>query len=259
MNRSSAVKTAGTPVFLSVKQRTGAIIVSTGGTYMGMFLTDEGCRAQRAYVNLSAWDRYDGSGIVIFCDDADDNHAECVQDIIATILPKATIYTGSIGYLSNGGMISDVSVSLRETQEFILFDKFIRKYGVSMINNSTDGGAGNTVLPIAEWMSGKIKQYNLIMTGAAGNGGPTTQRFSGACMVVTSALLKNGKAVTSIGSVGSNIDFAMFNGFQPGTSFASPFLLGMAGKLRCRYPYITQDEVRAYFKAHCEALSARRI
>lgn len=226
-----------------------------------MFLWDENCIAQRKYVNLPVWDKYDGDGLVIFCDDADDNHAECVQDIIATILPKATIYSGSIGYISSGGIIADVNVSCRETQEFLLFDKFIKKYGVSMINNSTDGGKGNTVLPIAEWMKNKIRQYDLIMTGAAGNnnGGPTAQKYSGACIVVTSALLKNGKAVASVRSVGENIDFAMFNGFQPGTSFSSPFLLGMAGKLRCRYPHITQDEVKAYFKAHSEALSEEKF
>jgi len=223
---------------------------------MGLFATDAGCLAQMKYVKLPDWDMFTGKGLVIFCDDADPNHCGCVVDIIHTILPEATIYSGTIGTVKLGGVLTKETISCRELGITLPFDDFIVKYNVSMINNSTDGGQGTTVLPEAVWMKEKIKQYNLIMTGAAGNGSscPTTQPYSGACLVVTSALLKEGKAVASVRSIGENVDFAMFNGFQPGTSFSSPFLLGMAGKLRCRNPKITQDEVKAYFKSHREDL-----
>ena len=224
---------------------------------MGMFLTDANCIAQRKYVNLPAWDKYDGNGLSIFCDDVGADHAPCVVDIIQTILPKAKVYSGNIGYQKIDDKILACIVSCKELGVTMAFDDFVTKYDISLINNSTDGGKGTTILPEALYMRDKIKQYNLIFCGCAGNdnGSPCTQKYNGACIIVTSCHLNDkGVPIFSNESIGPNIDFAMFNGFQPGTSFASPFLLGMAGKLRCKYPNITQEEVKAYFKAHCEDL-----
>ena len=226
---------------------------------MGMFLTDANCINQRKFVNLPSWDKYDGEGISIFCDDAGGDHAECTKDIVQTILPKAKVYTGNIGYQKITDKILACLITCKETGQTLQFDDFVKKYGIQLINNSTDGGKGTEILPEAAYMKEKIKQYNLIMCGAAGNanGSPCTQKYNGACIVVTACHLNDkGVPVYSNESIGPNIDFAMFNGFQPGTSFASPFLLGMAGKLRCRNPNITQDDVKAYFKAHCKDILA---
>ena len=223
---------------------------------MSRFKTDPDCIKQRAYVNIPAWhDKgYLGDGLSVFCDDVGGSHVSIVADIIQVILPKAEIYTGSIGYIQKSGEITDCTISCTETGERLPFDDFIKKYNISLINNSKDGGRGPEVLPIAKYMKEKIKEHNLIFTGAAGNdaGQPTTQLFNGACIIVTSCNLKNGVPVWSYSCVGDNIDFAMFSGFTAGTSFASPFLLGMAGLLRCKYPGITQDKVYDYFKSHCE-------
>jgi hypothetical protein len=60
-------------------------------------------------------------------------------------------------------------------------------------------------------------------------------------------------------SVTQDLNFMSFDGLESdykysttGTSFASPFLLGMVGLLRCKYPGITQDEIYQYFKDHCQ-------
>jgi hypothetical protein len=227
---------------------------------MGMFLTDADCIRQREYVNIPAWHEkgYLGQGLSVFCDDVGGNHVSIVADIIQTILPKARIYTGSIGYTQKSSEITDCTISCTETGERLPFDEFIKKYEINLINNSKDGGRGTEVLPIAKYMKDKIKEHNLIFCGAAGNdaGQPTTQSFNGACIVVTSCNLKKGVPAWSYCCTGGNVDFAMFSGFAPGTSFASPFLLGMAGLLRCKYPGITQDEVYEYFKTHCEDILA---
>jgi hypothetical protein len=226
---------------------------------MGMFAWDKDCIAQRTYVNLPLWDKYDGEGLSIFCDDVDTSHTENVKDIIQTILPKAAIRSGEIGYVKNAGAIESVSITCKETRETLPFDDFIKKYNVTLINNSTTGGNGDTILPEALYMKDKIAKYNLIMTGAAGNDNslPTRQKYNGACIMATGCHFdKNGIPAFSNNSIGKNIDFTMFTGFQAGTSFASPFLLGMAGKLRCKYPGITQDEVKQYFKAHCKDILA---
>lgn len=221
---------------------------------MGMFLTDPDCVRQREYVNIPTWHEkgYTGEGLGVFCDDVGGGHAAIVADIIQTILPKAKVYTGSIGYTQKQGKITSCNIKCDEINETLPFDEFIEKYNIGLINNSTDGGKAGKILPIAEFMKNKIEKHNLIFCGASGNGGEVTQKYAGACIIVGSAVLEKGKVRWGYTSTGDTVDFAMFSGFTAGSSFASPFLLGMAGLLRCKYPGITQDEVYEYFKAHCE-------
>ncbi|HHX36489.1 MAG TPA: hypothetical protein GX717_00735 [Clostridiaceae bacterium] len=209
---------------------------------------------QRKYVNIPEWHEkgYLGQGLSVFCDDVGGSHVAIVADIIQTILPKARVYTGGISYVQKNNAIASCTVNCRETNELLPFDEFVVKYDIGLINNSTDGGYADRILPIAEYMKDKIKKYNLIFCGAAGNGGALTQKYYGACIVVASCRLVNGKIQWSYMSTGEGIDFTMFNGFVPGTSFSSPFLLGMAGLLRCKYPGITQPEVYEYFKTHAQ-------
>ena len=219
---------------------------------MGLFLTDADCIRQRAYVNIPSWhDReYLGEGLNVFCDDVGGNHVAIVADIIQTILPKAKVYTGGIGYTQKQGTITSCNIKCDENKETLPFDEFIEKYNIGLINNSTDGGKAGKILPIAEFMKNKIKEHNLIFCGASGNGSEVTQRYAGACIVVSQAVLENNKVRWGYTSTGDTVDFAMFSGFTAGSSFSSPFLLGMAGLLRCKYPNITQDEVYEYFKSH---------
>ncbi len=225
---------------------------------MSMFETDPDCIRQREYVNIPAWHEkmYSGEGLTVFCDDVGGNHVAIVADIIQTILPEAKVYTGSIGYVQKSGEIAECNISCLETGEFLPFDTFVRKYDINLINNSTGGNKRSVVLPIALWMKEKIKKYNLIFCGASGNtkGASSNQKYKGACIMVGSAVLEDNDTVRWAGNTASDeaVDFAMFTGFAPGSSFASPFLLGMAGLLRCKYPGITQDEVYEYFKSHCE-------
>lgn len=221
---------------------------------MGLFQTDPDCIKQRAYVNIPSWHEkgYIGEGLSVFCDDVGGSHVAIVADIIQTILPKARIYTGGISYIQKSGQISECNIRCTETKETLPFDDFIERYEINLINNSKDTTYKGKVQPIALYMKDKIKQHNLIFCGAAGNdtGEAITQQYYGACIVVTSCRLENGVPVWSRKSVGEEIDFAMFNGFASGTSFSSPFLLGMAGLLRCKYPNIMQEEVYEYFKSH---------
>ena len=71
--------------------------------------------------------------------------------------------------------------------------------------------------------------------------------------MVSGVHLKEDGTIWNYGSIG-NIDFSMFMGFQSGTSYASPFLCGMAGMLKSKYPEISQEEVYEYFKNHSQKL-----
>lgn len=223
---------------------------------MGRFSTDPDCVKQREYLNIPAWHDagYLGQGLTIFCDDNSPEHREIVADMIQTILPEAKVLTGTISNTIERGKVTDCRVFCYETGETLPFDDFIKKHNISLINNSTTGGKGTIILPEAVYMQEKIVEHDLIFCGAAGNGymQPTTQQYNGACIVVASAVLKNRVIRPGNCSVGENIDFAMFQGFAVGTSFASPFLLGMAGLMRCKYSGITQDKVYQYFKDHCQ-------
>lgn len=225
---------------------------------MSMFLNDPDCIRQREYVNIPTWHEkgHLGEGLNVFCDDVGGGHVAIVRDIIRTILPKSTIYTGSISFTQSEGEIISCNIQCDETNETLPLDEFIEKYNINLLNNSKTGGKGTKVLPIAKYINERITKYNLIVCGSAGNdrGGETDQRLNGACIMVTSCKLQNGIPVWSYRAVGENIDFAMFHGFAEGTSFSSPFLLGMVGLLRCKYPGITQPEVYEYFKTHAEDL-----
>lgn len=225
---------------------------------MSMFQTDPDCISQREYVNIPEWHKagFTGRGINVFCDDVGGNHAENVKEIIQVILPDAIIYTGSINYIKDNDGIKECKIYCQELGYAMTFDDFVETQKINLINNSTTGGDGERILPIAEYMKDKIKQYNLIMCGAGGNvyKGETDQKYNGACIVVNSVNFVNDRPVYGKKSIGNNIDFTMFHGWQSGTSFSSPFLLGMIGLLRSKYPNITQDEVYEYFKTHCEDL-----
>ena len=133
------------------------------------------------------------------------------------------------------------------------FDDFIKKYNISMINNSTTGGNGDSNSEWSVWMNQKIMEHGLIGFGAAGNNNGITNRFYGSFIMVSGVSLQEDGTILNYGSRG-DIDFSMFMGYQGGTSYASPFLCGMAGLLKSKYPDISQEEVYEYFKNHCQKL-----
>jgi len=214
---------------------------------MGAFETDLKCIQQREYVNIPLWDKYTGEGLTIFHDDFKGDHSECCADIIKTILPDARVLQGTIGFITSHNIVTSCVVSCDETNDnFIPFEEFIIEHNISLINNSTDGGDNDSNSAISIYMQGMINKYNLIITGAAGNFG-MTNKYQGAGIMVGGVSLVNGQ-IKKMTSDGEPIDFVMFMGNQIGSSFAAPFLNGMIGLLRSKYPSITQKQAYAYMK-----------
>ncbi len=216
---------------------------------MGLFQTDPDCIAQRAFVNIPAWNRYTGRGLTVFCDDIEESHVGKIADIIQTILPEATVYTGWIEFIKDERYITACFINCIETEERLPFDEFILKYQVKMINNSTTGGRGEVMLPESEFTAQKMINYHLIFCGAAGNvkRGAMSSRFYGSAIMVSSVNLVDGQAVYGNQSIG-DIDFVMFHGYWSGTSFSSPFLLAMIGLIISRYGEMSQVEVYQYLQ-----------
>jgi hypothetical protein len=222
---------------------------------MGKFLTDPACIKQRVYINIPQWNNagFTGKGLTIFHDDVDLNssHSQCCVDILKTILPDAKILSGRIDYSSDNSIVSSCIVNCYETKENLPFEEFIVKNDVSLINNSTSGGRDNNNSAIAVYMRSMIKKYNLIGTGSYGNYGEVpTNKFQGAFIMVSGV----DNDMTDYGVSGKDCDFSMFMGFQDGTSFSAPFLLGMIGLYRSKYGKITQNEVYNLLKSNCQDL-----
>lgn len=223
---------------------------------MSLFEIDGACIKQREYVNIPAWHNkgYTGEGITVFCDDTKtQHHAEKVADIMQIILPKARVLTGNIGYTIKDGIIKSARISCTQTGEILAFDEFIEKYDISSINNSKGGNKGIYNMPESIFMAEKIKEYNLLLTGAAGNinEGYIENVYLGAAIIVGSANLINNRPVYGMKAIGEGIDFVMFRGWESGTSFSAPFLNAMGCLLRCKYGrQLTQNQIYSYFKNH---------
>ncbi|QOX65058.1 S8/S53 family peptidase [Anoxybacterium hadale] len=205
---------------------------------------------------------YLGQDLKIFCDDVGGKHVEHVVDILEVIVPEAEILTGKIGYRIRYGSVVESFVHYDKTGETIDFDNFMKRHEIRLINNSTTGSGGPAVSPIGAFMRTKIDQYNIIMTASAGNGygQPINTNYYGAAILVTSVQLNDaGRIVNSKCAEDGGIDFSMFYGPMPGTSYSSPFLLGMIGLLLGKYPRMNQKEVYQYLKEHCISLGIREI
>lgn len=219
----------------------------------GYFLIDNNSIRQREMVNIDEWNAagYTGKGLTIFHDDTGDTmHSINCAAILQTILPDARILRGTISGTTGKDGAVDAYINCYTTGDTdIPFDEFILKNKVSLINNSTAGGNNDSESSWAIFMRDKIKQYNLACFGSAGNEDKKTNRFYGAFIMVSGVSLKSDNTITDFGAKG-DVDFSMFMGYQSGTSYASPFLCGMAGLLRSKNPNITQDQVYQYFKDH---------
>ena len=98
------------------------------------------------------------------------------------------------------------------------------------------------------------KDYNLIIFNSAGNDGAgldtiTTHFPREVCIAVGAVNLNNGKVTrASYSSTGEELDFSTFTCWYTGTSFASPWLAGMACMILQRYGDMSQQELYAYLK-----------
>ena len=218
---------------------------------MSAFKEQKEYKETREFVGIPKWQNegYLGKGLSIFCDDVGGSHVELVADILKTILPEAEIYTGNFEFEISYGAVVKSYVRCDTTGEFMAFDDFMPKYNIRLINNSTSGYSGATMQPVGEFMRHRLGKYNMIMTGSCGNGygQPINTGYFGAAILVTEVRLKEGnKVVSGKCAEGDGIDFSMFGGIMPGTSFASPYLLGMIGLILGKYPDFTQKQVYEY-------------
>lgn len=215
---------------------------------------DKDFERQLEYCNVPAWHKKNikGSGITVFMDDVGGGHAANTSYIVQAILPEATVLSGHIGVRIKNGEVYAASISCTETKEILNFEDFVSKYNVRLINNSCDGGDHDPNSPKAVWLRKMRDKYGLVLTASAGNGAnqPVNNSFLGPAIIVTGCRLSDGGPVSGHYAKDDYIDFSAFTGGFVGTSFAAPFLCGLAGLLLCRYPNWKQTDIYHYFLNH---------
>lgn len=213
---------------------------------------DKDFEKQLEYCGINKWHvaGYQGQGLTIFMDDVGGNHAACTKMVVQTILPKALVLTGNIGFNYNSEEVTECNVSCLETHETLSFEEFIVKHNVRLINNSTDGGTHQKDTSKTRYLNKMKAKYNLIFTGSAGNGygSPIDNPYYGVAMMISGCNSKK----RSTYAEDEDIDFIAYTAGMSGTSFSAPFACGMAGLVVQQYPNYTQNGVYQYFKTHCE-------
>lgn len=213
---------------------------------------DEDIKEQNQYCDIYTWHNagITGKGIVVWnCEARTPSHGEITERRILDAAPDAAVITCGYNLVADNKKIYAHTVDFEgktyDIEDFI-HEKKIRILTKSVGGSTTKDGA------VSRYWNMLKEKYNLIFFTASGNEG--TKRIGGAfppdvAMLVGACDLVKGKPKRAgYSSVGEDIDFMGFTGIWNGTSFASPYIAGMAALLCQVKPSITQYEVYEYFK-----------
>lgn len=215
---------------------------------------EETIQKQNDYSNITAWHRagIDGKGVVVWDCESASEHGKTTRNRVLHSAPASTVLvTSAECKFSNKEVIyAEVTVD----GEKMSIEDFIVKNNIKILTKSVGGGTAEGLAESKFWNDLKEK-YNLIFFNSAGNDGeegcggafpPDVAIYVGAC-----TLSDKGKVNRAgYSAVGKQLDFMTFTGVWSGTSFAAPYLAGMAALLVQKNPSITQEEVYEYFKEH---------
>ena len=191
-----------------------------------------------------------GKGIVIWnCEARTPSHGEITERRIFDAAPDVEVITCGYNLVADDTRVYTHTVDFEEKTYDI--EDFIYEKKIRILTKSVGGSTAKDRAVSHYWNKLKEK-YNLIFFTAAGNEGaksiggafpPDVAMLVGACDLVKGKPKRAGYS-----SVGEDIDFMGFTGIWNGTSFASPYIAGMAALLCQVKPNITQYEVYEYFK-----------
>lgn len=222
---------------------------------------DKYIKEQNKYCGITKWHEagITGKGIVVWnCESRTALHGEITERRILDAAPDAAVITCGYNLVADNKEVYTHTVDF-EGKTYDIED-FIREKKIRILTKSVGGNTAKDGALSHYW--NKLKdRYNLIFFTAAGNDG--TKSIGGAfppdvAMLVGACDMVKGKPKrASYSSIGEDLDFMAFTGVWGGTSFASPYLAGMAALLCQTKPDITQGEVYEYFKKNAEDLEAK--
>lgn len=185
------------------------------------------------------------------------DHGDSVDLRIKQTFPDAPIKRAGLTLTTAGGVKATANYKgvERDVEEFIKNEK------IKVITRSVGGGTATDTEESHYWNALKAK-YNLIFFNAAGNDGldgcggsfpPDVAFYIAAC-----TLNRYGNPVrANYSSIGPEVDFITFVGFQNGTSFSGPSMACQAFGLVARYGRdVSEAEVFAWLKRHAMDIKA---
>ena len=222
---------------------------------------------QKAYDKTAEWNAngFTGEGVVVWdMESGNTTHGKSTRNRVLDAAPNATVINGSHCFILNKDGIQREWVDWKNCQK--TGEAFIRKHEISILTQSI---LGSKKPEREKFLSAYYRdlrdRFGLMLFNAAGNDGeegvragglPETESlYVGACTLGT-----DGKPFmhkySSIGNKPEDVDFTTFvRSGQNGTSFAAPYLAGIAALLKQRYGFASNSEVRAYLKMVSEPIN----
>ena len=215
---------------------------------------EESLKRELKYNNILEWNKngYSGAGFTIWNTENDTEHSRIVTQRIKDSAPNCTVFVAGLSMSSNNESVKYAKCTYQNIEYTV--EEFIVKFNIKILTSSVHGGSAiNT--PVSKFFNSLKEKYGLIFFSLAGNDGeseigglfpPDVAIYIGACAITDGGTIRRSR----YSSVGEELDFMNFTGWQSGTSFSAPYTAGMALDILQRYK-MNQDEMYKYLKMIC--------
>lgn len=224
-------------------------------------------KEENIYCNVKNWNDngIKGKGIVVLNGESiKKDHGALTYQRIIDAAPEATVKYGGITIVKKNNQMKSCTITVDgqtyDFKEFCINNK-VDIVTHSVLGDITEGTNFSTYLQEIKDAVG-TKFFNC--AGNEGDKSPSGKSsitasfpndiayYVGAC-----GLNKNGVPTRdNYSSVGDEIDFIDFRGWNSGTSFASPYLAGKTALIMCRYGKMSEIELFKFLKMICEDMNA---
>ena len=232
---------------------------------------EERLAEQKLYDRTAEWNAagFTGEGITVWdMESGNTTHGQGTRNRVLDAAPRATVVNGSHCFVIKKDEVLSDSVNFNSV--LMTGEQFLQTTGTSILTQSKIGIKKlDRERAVTKYYKDLRERYGLMLFNAAGNDGEDGVRAGGlpeteSLYVGACTLGADGKPFmhkySSIGTKPEDVDFTTFVRVgQNGTSFAAPYLAGIAALLKQRYGFSSNSEAHAYFKMVAEPIDTGRM